>query len=55
VSDVAGPSGLPRVFHNFPDPGYTCEEDALTSFEIRGHFRYPRPGEPPPVVPQPEL
>jgi hypothetical protein len=53
VSDTVGASGLPRVFHNFPDPGFACEEDALTSFEILGHYRYPAPGQDIPHVPKP--
>jgi uncharacterized protein YijF (DUF1287 family) len=53
VSDSVGPSGKPRVFHNFPSPGYACEEDALESFTIIGHYRYPRPGKPKPVTPKP--
>ncbi len=53
VTDSIGESGLPRVVHNYPDPGYSCEEDALERFEIVGHYRYPAAGEPVPVVPQP--
>jgi uncharacterized protein YijF (DUF1287 family) len=53
VSDTKGPSGMPRVFHNYPDPGYVCEEDALDKFLITGHFRYPQPGDPKPKSPPP--
>lgn len=54
ISDSVGPSGRPRVFHNFPYPGYVCEEDALASFKVIGHFRYPRPGKPKPKSPLPK-
>lgn len=54
VSDATGPSGKPRVFHNFPYPGFACEEDALDSFKIIGHFRYPKPGKPKPKTPVPD-
>ncbi len=54
VSDAIGPSGKPRVFHNFPSPGFACEEDALEAFKIIGHYRYPKPGTPKPKTPLPD-
>jgi uncharacterized protein YijF (DUF1287 family) len=38
VSDRKGRSGLPMVIHNIYEP---AEEDALTSWRIVAHFRYP--------------
>ena len=54
ISDATGPSGKPRVFHNFPYPGFACEEDALDTFKVIGHFRYPKPGKPKPKTPVPD-
>ncbi len=53
VSDQVGPSGLPMVFHNFPSPGYSCEEDVLDGFLVAGHYRFPAPGAEVPLVPVP--
>ena len=55
LSDAVGPSGLPLVVHNFPSPGYTCEQDVLDAWRIRGHFRYPQPGKKIPYVPLPDV
>ncbi|MBS1722014.1 MAG: DUF1287 domain-containing protein [Armatimonadetes bacterium] len=38
VSDTMGPDGVPCVIHNM---GQTAEEDVLTNWPIRGHYRYP--------------
>jgi len=41
ISDKKNSNGIPFVIHNFPSPGYTAEEDALTKFKILYRFRYP--------------
>lgn len=39
LSDRVGPSGWPMVVHNLST---TLEEDVLRSWQITGHYRYPR-------------
>jgi uncharacterized protein YijF (DUF1287 family) len=39
LSDAVNARGLPLVIHNL---SRTAEEDVLTSWQITGHYRYPR-------------
>lgn len=39
ISDVLTSEGIPKLIHNFPDPGYVAEEDVLGRWEIIGHYR----------------
>lgn len=41
LSDKANKDGIPMVIHNYPDPGYTAEEDVLTKWRVVRHYRFP--------------
>ncbi len=41
VSDNTTRNGSPKIIYNHIDPGYTVEEDILSSTLIKGHYRYP--------------
>ncbi|GFP25020.1 uncharacterized protein HKBW3S43_01089 [Candidatus Hakubella thermalkaliphila] len=54
LSDKANKEGLPMVIHNFPDPGYTAEEDVLRKWRVVGHYRFPGQSSSPQQVEQKE-
>jgi uncharacterized protein len=41
VSDNTTRNGSPKIIYNHVDPGFTVEEDILSSTLITGHYRYP--------------
>lgn len=41
VSDATTRDGIPKVIYNHTDPGFTVEEDILTTKKVTGHYRYP--------------
>jgi uncharacterized protein YijF (DUF1287 family) len=54
LSDKPNKDGLPMVIHNYPDPGYTAEEDVLTKWMIVRHYRFPGQSSSPQQVEQKE-
>jgi len=41
ISDNTTRNGSPKVIYNHIEPGYTVEEDILSSTLVNGHYRYP--------------